>query len=48
MEDFIMAEKELEKIRCINCDAEITEYYDERYEGYRGRCTICKIDFPLD
>jgi len=43
-----MGKKKLEKIHCINCDVEIIEYYSEQYEGYRGKCTICKIDFPLD
>ncbi len=43
-----MDKKKLQKIHCINCDVEITEYYSEQYHGYRGICTICKIDFPLD
>ena len=37
-----------QKIKCIHCDAEIIEYYDEKYKGYRGKCQNCKIDFPLD
>jgi hypothetical protein len=48
VEDFIMAKKELQKIRCTNCDVEIMEYYNEQYKGYRGTCPICKTDFPLD
>ncbi len=43
-----MSKKKLQKIRCINCNVEIDEYYSEQYKGYRGKCTICEIDFPLD
>ncbi len=43
-----MAKKESQKIRCVNCDVEIMEYYNEQYKGYRGTCPICKTDFPLD
>ncbi len=36
------------KIKCLNCDTEISIYYNEEYKGYRGKCSLCKIDFPLD
>ena len=40
--------KDLQKILCVNCDVEIIEYYNEGYNGIRGKCPICKTDFPLD
>jgi len=43
-----MGKKELEKIHCINCDVEIIEYHSKQYNGDRGKCPICKTDFPLD
>jgi hypothetical protein len=46
--DSTEGEEKLQKILCYNCDVEIVEYYNEHYKGYRGKCTICKIDFPLD
>nr|AIE98457.1 hypothetical protein [uncultured marine thaumarchaeote KM3_05_H05] len=36
------------KLLCYNCNSEIVEYYDEHYKGNRGKCTHCKIDFPLE
>ncbi len=36
------------KIQCINCNAEIIEYFNSDYNGHRGKCLTCKIDFPLD
>jgi len=36
------------KIKCINCHTVIIEYYNEEYNGYRGKCTVCKINFPLN
>jgi len=39
---------EKSKTLCNNCNGEILEYYDERYNGDRGKCLICKIDFPLE
>ena len=39
---------EVKKIRCWNCNAEILQYYDEKYKGKRGRCPICGVNFPLD
>jgi|SaaInlV_165m_DNA_1040744.scaffolds.fasta_scaffold03265_11 hypothetical protein len=35
-------------ILCHNCNNKIIEYYDDGYNGNRGKCTICKIDFPLE
>ncbi len=46
--DSTLGEKKTEKIKCINCYTEIIEYYHKGYKGYRGKCIICKIDFPLD
>ena len=48
MEDSTKIEKKSEKILCINCNVEIIEYYNEKYNGSRGKCPICKTDFPLD
>jgi hypothetical protein len=39
---------EKSKILCSNCNNEIVEYYDEGYKGNRGKCVLCKIDFPLE
>ena len=39
---------EKSKIVCYNCNNEIVEYYDDRYKGARGKCLLCKIDFPLE
>jgi len=36
------------KITCYHCNEEITEYYDEGYKGKRGKCSSCKINFPLE
>jgi len=33
---------------CDNCNNAIVEYYDPSYRGNRGKCTLCKIDFPLE
>ncbi len=44
-------DKDLIKVqyyKCLNCDTEISIYYNEEYKGYRGKCSLCKIDFPLD
>jgi len=36
------------KILCHTCNNHIVEYYDSTYNGNRGKCTTCKIDFPLE
>ena len=46
--DSALGENKAHKTRCIHCDMEIVEYYDDHYSGQRGRCPSCKIDFPLD
>jgi len=46
--DSTLGEKKSHKILCINCNIEIIVYYNENYNGYRGKCPNCKIDFPLD
>jgi hypothetical protein len=33
---------------CWMCGAEIVEYFEVKYAGRRGKCIVCKIDFPLD
>ncbi|WP_280924464.1 hypothetical protein [Nitrosopumilus ureiphilus] len=43
-----MEEQGDEEITCLVCSAEIIEYFEERYKGQRGKCTICEIDFPLE
>ena len=35
-------------IRCIHCNEEIAEYYDEIYKGIGGKCIFCEIGFPLE
>ena len=37
-----------EKITCIECKVEVIQYYSYSYKGNRGRCPVCKIDFPLE
>lgn len=39
---------EASPIICDHCSAEITEYYNKEYNGNRGRCPRCGVDFPLD
>lgn len=39
---------DIEKIICIDCEIEIIQYYSHNYKGDRGRCPICKVDFPLE
>ncbi len=39
---------EKSKITCEHCNGEIIEYYDEGYNGIRGKCPHCKINFPLE
>jgi len=41
-------EQDEEEITCWVCDAEIIEYFEEQYQGQRGKCTICEINFPLE
>ncbi len=36
------------KISCWICQTEIIQYYHDGYKGMRGKCSICKIDFPLE
>ena len=37
-----------DKIICWNCSSEITQYFNENYDGKRGSCPVCGIDFPLE
>ena len=41
-------ENDEEKMVCQDCDADIIEYYSEKYKGKRGKCPICGMDFPLE
>ena len=36
------------ELTCLICDGEIMVYYEERYQGTRGKCTDCSINFPLE
>ena len=38
----------IEKINCWSCGAEIIQYYHDGYRGQRGKCPVCKVDFPLE
>ena len=38
----------IEEVRCEHCDGEIIEYFNEKYNGNRGKCPMCEIDFPLE
>jgi hypothetical protein len=37
-----------EKEFCWICNTEIIQYYHDGYKGMRGKCSVCKIDFPLE
>ncbi len=37
-----------EKELCWICHNEIIQYYHDGYKGLRGKCSTCKIDFPLE
>ena len=39
---------EFKKMQCDNCKIDIIEYFNEKYNGNRGKCPICEIDFPLE
>lgn len=38
----------MDKMECMNCHNDLTEYYHHGYKGMRGRCPICEVDFPLE
>jgi len=35
-------------IACLMCQSTVIEYYEVRYNGMRGKCINCNINFPLD
>ena len=37
-----------EDIICEICYSKIEVYFHEKYDGNRGKCPICNIDFPLE
>ena len=38
----------MERIQCWSCEGEIIMYFSEKYNGHRGRCSLCETDFPLE
>ncbi len=38
----------VEEFTCHNCNAKIIQYFNHNYNGKRGRCPICGVDFPLE
>ena len=32
---------------CEHCGEKITIYFDNEYDGKRGKCLSCGMDFPL-
>ncbi|MCY4490538.1 MAG: hypothetical protein OXC46_03625 [Thaumarchaeota archaeon] len=36
------------KLDCEHCGALIVQYYSRDYNGNRGKCKSCGVDFPLD
>jgi len=36
------------KMACNDCNSDLVEYYHDGYKGKRGKCPVCKIDFPLE
>ena len=43
-----LEEKSADIISCWECGSDIVQYFEVKYAGTRGKCLICKIDFPLD
>ena len=41
-------EKSPEKNPCWMCGNDIVQYFEKKYGGMRGKCLVCKIDFPLE
>jgi hydrogenase maturation factor HypF (carbamoyltransferase family) len=41
-------DEEITKMYCGNCNSEIVNKYNHLYNGERGTCPICGIDFPLE
>ncbi len=37
-----------DEILCKLCESKIIVYYHEQYNGDRGKCPICGVDFPLE
>ena len=37
-----------ELITCVHYSIEIIEYFHEGYNGNRGKCPKCGVDFPLE
>lgn len=35
-------------ILCWNCNNPVTQYFSSVYNGQRGKCSSCDIDFPLE
>ena len=35
-------------VSCLMCNGIVIEYFEERYNGMRGKCTNCRINFPLE
>ena len=44
----ISQEEIKEKIPCWECGNDIVQYFEKKYSGLRGKCLVCKIDFPLE
>jgi len=44
----ISEEESSEKTPCWICGTDIVQYFEEKYCGMRGKCLVCKIDFPLE
>jgi len=45
---FCVVSPHVEDIFCWTCHTEIVQYYHDGYKGKRGKCPICKVDFPLE
>ncbi len=41
-------EESKKKTPCWICGTDIVQYFEEKYDGLRGKCLVCKIDFPLE
>lgn len=37
-----------DEVICDHCNVAVLEYYHDGYKGKRGKCPICRTDFPLE
>ena len=35
-------------VDCMMCNSIVNQYCEEKYNGMRGKCINCEINFPLE